>query len=214
MPEDGGSGAGQLRAAGGSTREGYERGCAFNFLLIPDRDDQVSWGTLERRFRGCSAARHRGRSAPPGPSPAPREIVGREAQVTRVLGAGSAPSSGKAFPAPRTGESSPHARPAGRTPPRGRRSLRRSPARGEGRVEAGPRSPLGASTRSGLGSARPPGRTDEFRPAPAPTPAPAPWSSGGGRGSRPAPSPARHLRGGGQLRWGNSTCRDLTLLWR
>ncbi|XP_039565951.1 serine/arginine repetitive matrix protein 1-like [Passer montanus] len=106
-PEHGRGGAGQLRAARRRTRGGYERGCAFNFPLTPERDDQVS-GAL---WRGASsAARSEAprplRSSPPGPRRLPGKC--RPEERLRLRGASWERSEIRAgFSAPRTAEPGP-----------------------------------------------------------------------------------------------------------
>ncbi|CAN8220382.1 unnamed protein product, partial [Coccothraustes coccothraustes] len=156
VPEDGGSDAGRLRADGRRTRGGNERGCAFNFLLTPERDDQVSWGKLEKRFLGCTQRGTAGAPLLPAPHRLPGKCRGEER--LRLRGCERERSE--------TRERHGGAQPTG--PPRATGAS--SPARGDGRMGAGPRSPLGASTASRARL----GRTDGPRPARARARAPAP----------------------------------------
>lgn len=139
----------------------------------------MSWGTLERRFLGCT---QRGTAGAPLLL-APRRLPGkcwREERLSlRGCEMGGLRHPGRASPRLARGSS---ARPAGRTLPGA------TGASAALRTWGGPRGGWAALPSWRLhqlpGSARPHGRT------------PSGSRSGGWHDSRPAPAPPRHLRGG------------------
>lgn len=178
-----GSGAGPLRAARRRTQGAYERGCAFNFLLTPERDDQVSWGTLERRFLGRMQRGTAGAPLLPAARRLPGQCWGQERLTLRGCERERSEIRERLLRAPHGGARP--ARPA--VPAPGHGSPGRSPTRGEGRVGAGPR--LAPPPAPGLGPAA---RTNPVQLQPRPRPRRQPQPRGAAAaGAAPARLPPR-----------------------